>query len=529
MRRSCLILLLGMFSCAGAVQQAQITSVVRIVEHQKSGMPQWLISKVGTTLENGDRVRTGKRSYAEVTFADKSVVKLNERSELTIASTAAGKQDMELNQGSLWARFVKGSQATIKAKTTVAAVRGTEIVIAILPNRRVLVRVLVGDVIVTLPSGQQITLTSGQEISVSPDPTAPPPSPSPAPLPQFGSDVTVTDAPFTEAIFSGQEISITTGAQDFAELQRSDPAQFSTNPTVSPEVPGGTVPSLEEPKTGDLEVIVRSRKWALEAVGLGLTTDRSPRSLYGVRLRPKGTLGAFFFALSWQPVNISGTTRSRWTETYIAYKDNRFGTFRIGRQWISQSPVNATLVGKLLISDIADGISWQKNFGKTRLTAAYLYDGRPDLNKFFGRPTGGRRQGGYLRLAQSFANGVIGVSLMKVRGGTTGYSLDFSQPIIPNELEIYGEIGRDTLQRSNFHTVGLYFPGLFQRHETDLFIEYTKAPRNLPDFITLRLFQSVFPGARFVLVIARRGDEALGGSGIDWTVGFVYSASLELR
>jgi hypothetical protein len=124
MRRLWLMALLGAWAGMGWAQQATVTGVVRVVEHQRTGTVQWLASKLGTTLENGDRVRTGKRSYAEVTFVDKSVVKLNERSELTVASTVAGKQEMELHQGSLWARFVKGSQATIKAKTTAAAFAG---------------------------------------------------------------------------------------------------------------------------------------------------------------------------------------------------------------------------------------------------------------------------------------------------------------------------------------------------------------------------------------------------------------------
>lgn len=108
MRRLWLIALLGVWAGIGWAQQATITAVVRVVEHQRTGTAQWLASKVGTTLESGDRVRTGKRSYAEVSFADKSVVKLNERSELTVHSVAAGKQEMELHQGSLWARFRQG-------------------------------------------------------------------------------------------------------------------------------------------------------------------------------------------------------------------------------------------------------------------------------------------------------------------------------------------------------------------------------------------------------------------------------------
>ncbi len=517
------VLILGVLVNIGWSQQARITSVVRVVEHQKTGTTQWLPSKVGTSLENGDRVRTGKRSYAEVTFADRSVVKLNERSELTVSSTTAGKQDMELHQGSLWARFVKGSQATIRTKTTVAAVRGTEIFVAFLPDGSVLFRIFEGELFIVLPSGQQITLSAGQEVIVSPEPTAPPPSPSPAPPPQFGTDITVTDASFVDLTVSGQETLVTPGAQDFNDLQRSDPAQSSFNPTVSPEVPGGAAVTPITPEKGNLDVIVRSRQWFLETTGIGLYSSRRPRTLYGIRLKPKATFGPIFFSISWQPTNIAGTTRSRWTEVYFAYKDEQVGTIRLGRQWISRSPVNATLVGKLLISDIADGISWQKNFGATQLTAAYLYDSQPDLNKFFGSPVGGRRQGGYLRLAYPIRGGTIGISAMKVRGGATGYSLDFSQPIITNELEIYGEIGRNSFQRSNFYTVGLYFPGLFQRLGTDLFIEYTKAPRNLPDFFSVRIFHTIFPGFQAVLIGSRRGDEAIGGSGVDWAVGLIYS------
>ncbi|MCS7192314.1 MAG: FecR family protein [Armatimonadetes bacterium] len=523
-----LVLLLFSVSIICA-QQARISSIVRVVEYQRAGTTQWLTSKIGTALENGDKVRTGKRSYAEVTFADKSIVKLNERSELTIASAAEGKQEMELNQGSLWARFVKGSQATIRAKTTVAAVRGTEIVVAILPDGSVLIRVLEGELLIILPTGQTITLVAGQEVITPPDPTATPPIPSPAPSPQYGSDPTISDATFVEMTVPEGVIYVTPGAQDFNELIRTDPAQYATNPTVSPEVLGGIVQPIEQPTTGGLEVIVRSRQFMMEATGLALRNDRRPRTFYGLRLRPTGTVGPLFFAAAWQPVNIAGTTRSRWTETYIAYKAPRIGTFRLGRQWITQSPITATLVGKLLISDIVDGISWRNTFGKTQVTAAYLYDGQPDLNKFFGRPPGGRRQGFYLRLAQPIFGGVVGVSTMKVRGGTTGYALDFSQPVIPNQLDFYGEIGRNSLQRSNFYTFGLYFPGLYQRFGTDLFIEYTKAPRNLPDFFSLRLFQTIFPNMKLAIVGTHRGDEAVGGSGIDWTIGLIYSTLFTIR
>lgn len=524
MRRLWLIALLGVWTGIGWAQPATITAVVRVVEHQRTGTAQWLTSKVGTTLENGDRVRTGKRSYAEVTFADKSVVKLNERSELTVASAAAGKQDMELHQGSLWARFVKGSQATVRAKTTVAAVRGTTIVMAIQPDGSVLIRVLEGALTVTLPTGEQVTVSAGQEVSIPPTP-APPPSPSPAPPPEYGSDPIPTDQPFTDATISGTTIGTTPGAPDFPQIQTSDPAQFSSSPSL-PGSPTSQVtpppPPPPPPTTGGLQVVVRGRQAFLETSGIALTSDARPRRLLGARLRPRGTVGPIFYSVAIQPLtDLAGTTRSRFTEGYLAYKSEEVGIIRVGRQWISRSPVTATLVGKLLVSDIADAILWERTFQKTQVTAAYLYDAEPFV--------GGKQQGGYLRLAQPLRGGSVGISAMKVRGGTTGYALDFSQPVIPNEVDIYGEVGRDSLRRSRYYTVGLYFPGLYQRYDTDLFVEYTKAPRNLPDFFTVRLFQTILPNLRFVFIGARRGEEAAGGSGIDWTVGLIYSTSFTLR
>ncbi len=533
MRWLWLLVVSGLLVSSGMAQQATITAVVRIVEHQRAGTPQWLSSRVGTLLDNGDRLRTGKRSYAEVTFADKSVVKLNERSELTVASTAALKQAMELHQGSLWARFVKGTRATVRAKTVVVAARGTTILIAIQPDGSVLVRVLEGILEVTnLQTGERVKITAGQEITVSPDPTAPLPLPTPAPPSPFGADPTPTDQPFTEAIVEGIQTLTTVGAPDFWFIQVNDPVFASTNPSV-PEI-GGTVSPGEvaAPATGELIVIVRTRQAMLETSGIALTSEARPRRLIGARLRPRGIVGNLFYAVSVLPVtDTAGTTRIRWTEGYLAYKDERTGTIRVGRQWFSPSPVTASLIGKLVLNDIADAISWQQTFGRTQLNLAYLYDAEPFVE--------GQRQGGYLRLPYPLRGGHLGISGLKMRGGTIGYALDLSQPIIPNELEIYGELGQgfvrnpvnpDRLLRGSFYTVGLYFPGLYHRYGVDLFLEYTKAPKGSPanNLFSIRAFWGVLPGLKLVLIGQRRG-EGLRESGTDWAMGLIYATQFALR
>lgn len=535
MRWLWLLVMIGLMLGSGVAQQASITAVVRVVEHQKEGTQQWLPSKIGTSLSNGDRVRTGKRSYAEITFADKSVVKLNERSELTVASTAALKQEMELHRGSLWARFVKGTQSTIRAKTTVAAIRGTTVLIAIQRDGSVLIRVLEGLLEVTnLQTGEQVTIEAGNEIVAPADPTAPLPSPRSAPPPQFGSDPIPTDQPFTEVVVSGERNLVTTGSPDFPSIQMNDPALAGTNPSV-PEVgsivsPGGT--ALPAPPTGNLEVVVRSRQAILETSGLALTSDTRPRRIAGFQLRPRGTVGNLFYSVSVLPIAGTGVaTKARLTEAYIAYKDEEIGTLRFGRQWFSSSPVTASLTGKLVINDIADAVSWQRTFDRIQVSLAYLYDAEPFA--------AGRRQGAYLHLAHPLGGGYIGVSGLKMEGSTIGYALDFSQPIIPNELELYGELGKgfvrdpnnpNRLRRGSFYTLGLYFPSLYQRYDIDLFVEYTKAPSGAPvnNLFSIRAFHTIFPGLKLVFIGQRRGSGILN-SGIDWTVGLIYTTKFALR
>lgn len=509
----------------GMAQQATITAVVRVVEHQKAGTPQWLPSRIGTTLENGDRVRTSKRSYAEVTFADKSVVKLNERSELTFHSAAARAQELELQQGNLWARFVKGAKATVRAKAVVAAVRGTTVLIAILPDGSVLIRAIEGILDVTLPDGRVVPVSQGQEITIPPIfQPGQEVAIKPAPPTQFADDPVPTDEPVTEQIHSGTQIVVTPGADGFAIIrQELNPGTNSIPETIATLSPGEeTIVTLPTPVVPTiLEVTVRGRQTILESSGISLTGEG--RHFIGFRVRPRGTVGTFFYSLAILPVtDLAGTTRTRWIEGYVAYKDPQWGMVRVGRQWLTQSPVTTTVAGTLLPSEIADAIAWRKDFRRIRLDLAYLYDARPYAP--------GRQQGGYFRLSTPIAGGRVGIGLARIGGGgTSGYSADFSFPVIKNELDFYGETGRDPWLRDEFISVGVYFPGLFQRYNTDLFVEFSRRPKPFPSLISLRCYQPILPGLRFALTASRRGRSAIMESGTDFSVGLIYSTQFELR
>lgn len=527
-----LVGVLGPWGIAGA-QQATITALMRVVEHRRAGTTQWLSSRVGTVLAQGDRVRTGPRSYAEITFADKTVMKLNERSELTINAVAPRQQDVEVHQGSLWARFVKGSRATVRGKTVVAAVRGTVLLLSIGADGTVTVRVWEGELTVTLPNGEEIVVRTGQELAVPPTLLLTPQIRS-APPEEFGSDPgpAGSDSSFVDWLVSGVNTSVLPGASDFGALLENNAEFFST---VAPfPLPGA--PSLPPPGTGTVEVIVRQA--ILEGAALGLVADRRPHRLLGVRIRPRTSIGPLFASVSVLPLtDTAGNTRTRLAEVVVTYRRGDVA-LRIGRQWLSGGPVlgNAATpdpafrglpqlgpvsVGKLVLSDIADAAALHLPVGRGRLTLAYLQDALPFLK--------GEQQGGYARLSAPIGQGVLGLSALKVRQGTVGYALDASVPVIPNELDLYGEVGRHSLFRSNFYTVGVYLAGLFRRWGTDLFVEYTKAPRSVPNMVTVRLYQSVLPSLRLALIASRRGDIGRLEGGTDLSVGLIYSTSIGLR
>lgn len=527
-------LMLWAASGVADAQQATVTAIVRVVEHQRAGTTQWLQSRLGTHLAQGDRVRTGPRSYAEITFADRSVVKLNERSELTVHAPTPQRQDVELHQGSLWARFIKGSRATVRAKTAVAAVRGTTLAIAIAPEGTVTIRVWDGVLAVTLPTGEEVTLNSGQELVVPPTLLEPHQVRS-APDAAFGSDPgpAGSDASFVDWLTTGVTVVTLPGAPDFGALLENNDEFFTT---VAPlPLPGAPSPAVPQ-QTGELGVIVRQA--VLKGSVLGLVADRRPHRLLGARLRPRGAVGPLFFSVSILPLtDTSGNTTTRLAEGVVTYRRGNWA-LRVGRQWLSEGPVlgNAAVpdpalrvldrlgpisIGKLVLSDIADAVALHVPVGHSRLTLAYLQDALPFVS--------GTQQGGYARLTYPVAQGQLGVSVLKVRRGTFGYAADIALPAVPNELDIYGEVGRHSLLRSTYYTAGIYLAGLFRRLGTDLFAEYTHAPRGAPNIFTVRLYQPLSPGWRLFAIGTRRGAVGQTGAGTDWSVGLIYSTAFALR
>ena len=104
-------------------QQAKITALAGIVSRQAAGATAWQPCTLSMPLAFGDQLRTAVRSRCQVTFADGSVVRLGERSDLTIRAA----RSMVVTRGRMYGNFAKGASATIGGRSAVAAIKGTHV------------------------------------------------------------------------------------------------------------------------------------------------------------------------------------------------------------------------------------------------------------------------------------------------------------------------------------------------------------------------------------------------------------------
>jgi hypothetical protein len=119
-----------------------------------------LPAEMDMVLLPGDTVETGKDAQAEVTFDDSSAINLDPESRFGITElvkdSASGQRTVktDLFSGELKAQIAKLAQNStfeIESPTAVAAVRGTEFIVAYRPGQPTQVTVLVGRVGVRRP------------------------------------------------------------------------------------------------------------------------------------------------------------------------------------------------------------------------------------------------------------------------------------------------------------------------------------------------------------------------------------------
>jgi len=247
----------------------------------------------------------------------------------------------------------------------------------------------------------------------------------------------------------------------------------------------------------------------------------TPADVFGYIARDGGTLGLRFHPhVVWGPVYIEAgaTTRlSKWygdgtdmTEAFATLRQD-WGEVTLGRQRFLEGPVNNSRLGSLLTFDTGDALRVKTKLGELGVDAAYVRTMSPVI--------GTRARGWYGRLEYPVMDGIAGLNVVtNTKADDTGLSLDAAIPVIEGKLDLYGEYGRDPFGR-NLYTVGAYFPGLYQKENIDLFVEYA-ARESLPSLTSLRLYKQFSEDLTGVLSIDQASGDSLNfGAGVIWRFG----------
>lgn len=201
-------------------------------------------------------------------------------------------------------------------------------------------------------------------------------------------------------------------------------------------------------------------------------------ALYGGQLHGFYGSGKYLVDVSAQPLRLRRTNSptmdySAFNSANVRYRDS-WGEIQAGRQRFVAGPTQATLFGSLVrqgAREVMDAVRVSPRLGKgVNFEAAYLVDAYPRNLPY---RIAGRQGGYYVRGAVERTFGNFGLNVLKYNGlqTSTGATVDFVLPVVRNEVEFYGEAGRDVFRR-RLTTVGLAFPGIFDSAGVDLAVEY---------------------------------------------------------
>ena len=151
---------------AADFEQAQVTQVVKDVKVLPSGAAA-RPATVNETVHKGSAVQTGTQSRSELTFQDKSITRLGEK---TIFSVGKGGRTIDLGSGQFLLYVPKNSGgAKVKMGSVTAAITGTTVLGKVNPDGIVEFTVLEGTANVRLDSvGQCLKIRAGQKVTYDP-------------------------------------------------------------------------------------------------------------------------------------------------------------------------------------------------------------------------------------------------------------------------------------------------------------------------------------------------------------------------
>lgn len=124
----------GLMSFSFRPERATVALIAKIIQDvtTKSVAADWKKAGKGEALLSGDQVQTGEKSLAVVKFIDNSIVRVRERSQLTVTGVSGSprmlSKTIELSNGSVGFEVKKqkqNEQFRFTSPTSVASIRGT--------------------------------------------------------------------------------------------------------------------------------------------------------------------------------------------------------------------------------------------------------------------------------------------------------------------------------------------------------------------------------------------------------------------
>ena len=106
----------------------KITFFMGGIKVQNSGAAKWNNATFNSGVQANDKIKTDKQSRCEVTFSNKKVMRIGEKSIVEVTKDKAGIEEVKVEKGSFWlSLFLPRGTSSFKLKSpsSVCSIRGT--------------------------------------------------------------------------------------------------------------------------------------------------------------------------------------------------------------------------------------------------------------------------------------------------------------------------------------------------------------------------------------------------------------------
>lgn len=507
----------------GAVD-ARVSRVQRVVE-ARGETGAFRRTREGAALRVGDALRTGRRSKADVRFADGSLLRLGQLSSVELRSS----KGVRLTGGQLLFSMLKPGR--VLAGTAAAEIKGSVGLITRLKNGDAEFSLFSGrmDVVtatetIPIPPGSYVTVfAKGSRSKVRTAPPfrfafgayLPPLSEAPRDRPFTGSRDDLrsrlrsdrlalegyalsqtSNAPFPidgniQARRENASRSVAlAGLASLGALALSGHDQATSDVSasdVSPDDSGGTATDTSDAEF-HLEEVDPDLGRALDGdATLAFLQSNGASHLFTGRLHGFAARGPFFLDVAYSPTSVRRLTGGAATDRFRVFSDasltvrSRRGDLQIGRQRFLSGPMRATRYGSMVRvggRQVMDAITFRPRLrhGAT-MEIAYLNDAFIDYLPY---EIGGAQRGFYGRAGIETRGGNFGLNVLRYANvqtpGSTGATFDFALPLVRDKVELYGEVGRDPFRRG-LTGVGIALPVWYDLAQIELNLEYSRVQR----------------------------------------------------